>query len=216
MTKVGAKLVPKNLTCNQKLTSVSICEDWLENWDNFDKVITGDESWMYLSCERIRLLTDFRGEKLPETQAKSRKGCSAVQTSTPGLKKVEEKERLCQKKELKKVNGPKRALGFSKKVMNKKVCPRHRKNLSGSDEQEWADMEHQLQRVNGTKRVLQKVSKQKTRHKRCRKEHSSDFEHTDEWNDMDTNAHLLTIPVPTRKKLERLTEKQVSLVNLLA
>ncbi len=32
MTKVSAKVVTKNLTSDQKLTQVCICEDWPENW----------------------------------------------------------------------------------------------------------------------------------------------------------------------------------------
>ncbi len=46
-TKVSAKVVPKNLTSDQKLTRDLICEDWLENWDNYDKVITRDESCIF-------------------------------------------------------------------------------------------------------------------------------------------------------------------------
>ncbi len=40
MMKINAKVVPKNLISDQKLTRVRICKDWPENWDNFDKVIT--------------------------------------------------------------------------------------------------------------------------------------------------------------------------------
>ncbi len=47
MTKVNAKVAPKNLTSNQKLTCICNCEDWLENWDNFDKEITRDKSWSF-------------------------------------------------------------------------------------------------------------------------------------------------------------------------
>ncbi len=37
-TKVSAKVVPKNLASDQKLTQVCVCEDWIENQDNVDKV----------------------------------------------------------------------------------------------------------------------------------------------------------------------------------
>ncbi len=47
MWKVCTKLVSKNLTNEQKQTRVSICTEWLENWDVFDRVITGDESWIF-------------------------------------------------------------------------------------------------------------------------------------------------------------------------
>ncbi len=42
-----AKLVPKNLTNEQKGTCVRICTEWLENWDVFDCVITGDKNWIF-------------------------------------------------------------------------------------------------------------------------------------------------------------------------
>ncbi len=58
MRKVCAKLVPKHLTDEQKANRVRICEDWLENWDIFENVITGDESWIF--------------EYDPETQRQSR------------------------------------------------------------------------------------------------------------------------------------------------
>ncbi len=47
MRKVCTKLIPKNLTNKQKETRVHICTEWLENWDVFDHVMTGDESWIF-------------------------------------------------------------------------------------------------------------------------------------------------------------------------
>ncbi len=47
MIKVSAKTVSKILTSDKNLTRVRICEDRLENWDNFDKVITKHESWIF-------------------------------------------------------------------------------------------------------------------------------------------------------------------------
>ncbi len=47
MTKISARVVPKNLTFHQKLTRVRVCKDWLQNWDSFDKVISGDDSWIF-------------------------------------------------------------------------------------------------------------------------------------------------------------------------
>lgn len=47
MTKLCAKVVPKNLTAEQKENRLRICQDWLENSDIFTNVITGDESWIY-------------------------------------------------------------------------------------------------------------------------------------------------------------------------
>ncbi len=47
MQKMCAKLVPKNLTNEQNETYVRICKEWLENWDVFDCVIIGNESWNF-------------------------------------------------------------------------------------------------------------------------------------------------------------------------
>ncbi|KMQ83968.1 histone-lysine n-methyltransferase setmar-like protein [Lasius niger] len=51
MRKICAKLVPKHLSVEQKAIRLKICQDLLGRLEiepNFlDKVITGDESWMY-------------------------------------------------------------------------------------------------------------------------------------------------------------------------
>jgi hypothetical protein len=49
MQKICAKLVPKNLSNEQKVNRRNICLDLLENIENenfFEHVITGDESWI--------------------------------------------------------------------------------------------------------------------------------------------------------------------------
>jgi len=49
MQKVCAKLVPKNLTPEQKARRVELCEEWM-NADLeegiLNRVVTGDESWV--------------------------------------------------------------------------------------------------------------------------------------------------------------------------
>ncbi len=35
------------MTNEQKETRVHICTEWLKNWDIFDRVITGDKSWIF-------------------------------------------------------------------------------------------------------------------------------------------------------------------------
>jgi len=46
--KVFAKMVPKELTKEQKQGRVTICQDLLERQDDtFGRVITGDETWVY-------------------------------------------------------------------------------------------------------------------------------------------------------------------------
>jgi len=48
MRKVCAKLVPKELTEEQKQRRVTICQDLLERQDDISGcVITGDETWVY-------------------------------------------------------------------------------------------------------------------------------------------------------------------------
>jgi len=51
MQKICAKLVPKNLSVEQKANQLEICQDLLGRLEikpNFlDKVITGDESWVF-------------------------------------------------------------------------------------------------------------------------------------------------------------------------
>ena len=48
MRKVCAKMVPKDLTEEQKQRRVTICEDHLERQDDIlDRVITGDETLVY-------------------------------------------------------------------------------------------------------------------------------------------------------------------------
>jgi len=48
MSKVCAKMVPKELTKEQKQRRVTICQDLLERQDDiFGHVITGDETWVY-------------------------------------------------------------------------------------------------------------------------------------------------------------------------
>jgi histone-lysine N-methyltransferase SETMAR len=69
MRKICAKIVPKLLTPEQKLQRKQFCIDWkaLEERDVFlERVITGDESWIYKydvelksqSKENIRILQD--------------------------------------------------------------------------------------------------------------------------------------------------------------
>jgi len=49
MRKVCAKMVPKELTEEQKQRRVTICQDLLERKDDIlGRVITGDETWVYL------------------------------------------------------------------------------------------------------------------------------------------------------------------------
>jgi len=46
--KVCAKMVPKELTEEQKQTRVTICQDLLQRQDDISgRVITGDETWIY-------------------------------------------------------------------------------------------------------------------------------------------------------------------------
>ena len=51
MQKICAKLVPKNLSVEQKANWLEICQDLLGRikieQDFLDKVITGDESWVF-------------------------------------------------------------------------------------------------------------------------------------------------------------------------
>jgi len=48
MKKVCAKMVPKELTEEQKQRRVTICQDLLERQDDIlGHVITGDERWVY-------------------------------------------------------------------------------------------------------------------------------------------------------------------------
>jgi len=48
MRKVCAKMVPKELTEEQKQRRVTICQDLLERQaDILGRVITGDETWVY-------------------------------------------------------------------------------------------------------------------------------------------------------------------------
>jgi len=48
MRKVCAKMVPKELTQEQKQRRVTICQDLLERQDDIlGHVITGDETWVY-------------------------------------------------------------------------------------------------------------------------------------------------------------------------
>ena len=48
MRNVCAKLVPKELTEEQKQSRVTICQDLLEREDDISgRVITGDETWVY-------------------------------------------------------------------------------------------------------------------------------------------------------------------------
>jgi len=48
MRKMYAKMVPKELTKEQKQRRVTICQDLLERQDDIlGRVITGDETWVY-------------------------------------------------------------------------------------------------------------------------------------------------------------------------
>jgi len=48
MRKVCTKMVPKELTKEQKQRRVTICQDLLERQDDIlGRVITGDETWAY-------------------------------------------------------------------------------------------------------------------------------------------------------------------------
>ena len=51
MQKICAKVVPKNLSVEQKVNQLEICQDLLGRLeiepDFLDKVITGDESWVF-------------------------------------------------------------------------------------------------------------------------------------------------------------------------
>jgi len=57
--KICAKLVPKNLSVEQKANRLEICQDLLGRLGNepefLDKVITGDESWMFDYDPEIKL-----------------------------------------------------------------------------------------------------------------------------------------------------------------
>ena len=52
MTKVCAKMVPKNLTCEQKMNRKDICSDIMERFTDdpelISKIITSDETWIFL------------------------------------------------------------------------------------------------------------------------------------------------------------------------
>ncbi len=39
--------IPKNLTNKQKDTRVHIRTEWLENWDIFNRAVTGYKSWIF-------------------------------------------------------------------------------------------------------------------------------------------------------------------------
>jgi len=47
MSKLCAKIVPKNLSDDQKQNRLRVCQDWLANAGIFSNVITGDETWIY-------------------------------------------------------------------------------------------------------------------------------------------------------------------------
>ena len=51
MTKVCAKMVPKNLTCEQKMNRKDICSDIMERFTDdpelISKIITCDETWIF-------------------------------------------------------------------------------------------------------------------------------------------------------------------------
>ena len=71
MRKICAKLVPKNLSVDQKANRLEICQDLLGRLEiepNFlHKVITGDESWVF----------DYN----PETKRQSEKSSSSEEST---------------------------------------------------------------------------------------------------------------------------------------
>jgi len=79
MRKVCAKMVPKDLTEEQKQRRVTICQDLLERQDNIlVRVITGDETWVYQyelkrsgKAHNRRLPIPHDPQKNPSVQIKS-------------------------------------------------------------------------------------------------------------------------------------------------
>ena len=81
MRKVCAKMVPKELTEEQKQRRVTICQDLLERQDDIlGRVITGDETWVYqYDPETKRQSAQWKTanspttKKIPSVQIKSQK-----------------------------------------------------------------------------------------------------------------------------------------------
>ena len=67
MRKVCAKMVPKELTKEQKQRTVTICQDLLERQDDIlSHVITGDETWVYqYDLETKRQSTQWKTANSP-------------------------------------------------------------------------------------------------------------------------------------------------------
>lgn len=84
MRKICAKLVPKDLSVEQKANRVKICQDLLERLEmehNFlDKVITGDESWVFeYDPETKRQSAEWHTKNSPRPK-KARMSKSKVKT----------------------------------------------------------------------------------------------------------------------------------------
>jgi len=73
MRKVCAKMVPKELTEEQKQRRVAICQDLFKRQDDIlGRVITGDETWVYqYDPEMKRQSARWKTKKIPSIQIKS-------------------------------------------------------------------------------------------------------------------------------------------------
>lgn len=79
MSKLCAKIVPKHERIDQKENRLQVCQDWLENVDLFENVITGDEYWIfeYDSDTKKQILewksfgTESHGKRKPSCKNKN-------------------------------------------------------------------------------------------------------------------------------------------------
>jgi len=86
MRKVWAKMVPKELTEEQKQRRVTICQDLLERQDDIlGRVIIGDETWVYQydpetkrQSAQWKTANSSRPKKIPSIQIKSRNSVAEV------------------------------------------------------------------------------------------------------------------------------------------
>ena len=79
MRKLCAKIVPKVLSEEQKQRRVFCASDWLSQEDLLDRVITGDESWVYeYDPETKRSSEEWKQQGEPKKARKSRSKIKAM------------------------------------------------------------------------------------------------------------------------------------------
>jgi len=78
MRKVCAKMVPKELTEEQRQRRVTICQDLSKGQDDvLERVITGDKTWIYrYDSDKKRQIaqwktSSFHNQKFPSVQKRS-------------------------------------------------------------------------------------------------------------------------------------------------